>query len=69
MVVIKLQKTLDKLDKTKYWLSKESGIAENNIYKMCKGESKQIKLETIDRLIKVLDCELTDIIEYIPDKE
>lgn len=67
MVVIKLQQELDKQSKSKYWISKKTGIAENNIYKICKGESKQIKLDTLNKLIEALDCDLTDIIEYIPD--
>ena len=67
MITFKLKDALAKNEKTRYWLSKETGIDNNTLGKIYNGESKQIKTETLDKICKALNCPLTDIIEYIPD--
>ena len=60
--------TLDKLlaskDKTKYWLSKQTGIDNNTLGKIFSNEAKQIKLETLEKICTVLECNLSDLIEW-----
>lgn len=70
MIIFKLDKTLADLGISKYRLSKDTGIAENAIYKICNNKSSQIKLETLDKIMKALKevnnyIELKDIIEYV----
>lgn len=50
-----------KLNKTK--LSEMAGITTNEMAKMGKEES--VRMETIIKICKVLDCKLDDIIEMI----
>lgn len=43
-------------------LSKESGIAYANCYKIWSGQQKMISLDTLDRLCGALGCEPGDIL-------
>jgi putative transcriptional regulator len=63
MIRFVLDKTLKNKDKTKYWLSKQTGIDNNTLAKIFNNQAKQIKLETLEKISLALDCELTDIIE------
>jgi DNA-binding Xre family transcriptional regulator len=47
-------------------LSKESGVAYSNCYKLWNGQHKMISLDTIDRLCDALKCEPGDIIVKVP---
>ena len=67
MVVFKLDKILHKMNKTRYWLSKETGIDNNTLAKIYNNESKQIKLETLEKICVALDCNITDLIEIKKD--
>lgn len=67
MVNFKLDKILEVREKTKYWLSKETGIDNNTLGKIYNNEAKQIKKETIDKICKALDCKVQDLIEYEED--
>lgn len=69
MINFILDKELKKKDKTRYWLSKQTGIDNNTLGKIYNNESKQIKIETIEKICKALDCNLTDIIEFVEDEE
>lgn len=64
MVIFKLDIVLESRGKTKYWLSKETGIDNNTLGKIYNNEAKQIKKETIDKICKALDCKVEELIEY-----
>lgn len=49
-----------KINKTQ--LSEKAGITTNEMAKM--GKNEMVKMETLVRICKVLDCTLDDIIEY-----
>lgn len=59
-----LDKVLENKKKTKYWLSKQTGIDNNTLSKICKNEAKQTRVETLVKICVVLDCELTEIITF-----
>jgi len=67
MIIFKLEQILHKINKTRYWLSKETGIDNNTLAKIYKNESKQIKLETMEKICIALDCNITDLIELKKD--
>jgi DNA-binding Xre family transcriptional regulator len=47
-------------------LSKESGVAYSNCYKLWNGQHKMISLDTLDRLCEALGCEPGDILVKVP---
>lgn len=69
MVIFELDKVLNRKNKTRYWLAKTTGIDNNTITKIFNNDSKQIKLETIDRICTALDCEVQDIIKHYPNTQ
>jgi len=64
MISFILDKILNEKELTRYWLSKQTGIDANTIDKIYKNTAKQIQLETLDKIIKALNCDLSDILEY-----
>lgn len=55
--------TLIKKNITEYNLIYKQGMSANTLYRMKKGEA--ITTKTLDELCQILDCEVSDIIEYI----
>ena len=49
-----------KINKTQ--LSEKAGITTNEMAKM--GKNEMVKMETLVRICKVLDCTVDDIVEY-----
>jgi putative transcriptional regulator len=68
MVKIKVNDILDKKNLSVYYLSKKTEISYNNLSKLIKGETRSISFEIIDKICSALDCEVGDIIEYVPDE-
>lgn len=60
MIKFKLKELLEEKDKTRYWLCKETRIDQKAIDKIYKNQTTQIKLETIIKITKALNCELND---------
>jgi len=67
MLKFQLDKILIYKMKTKYWLSKQTGIDNNTLAKIYNNKSKQIRLETLDKICDSLHCELSDLIKYVPN--
>ena len=63
MLSLKVGKILEKQNKTMYWLSKQTGIAQHQIIKICKGQTSRIEFETLEKICKVLDCSINDLFE------
>ncbi len=59
-------KTLLSKGVTEYHLIYKEGISANIIHRMKHG--KNITLKTLDTLCFVLDCDVSDIIEYVKDE-
>lgn len=67
MIKIKILEQLEKIDKSIYWLAKETGISQNSMGKIVKGETTAIRYDSLDAICRVLKCQTVDIIEYIED--
>ncbi|MBE5765821.1 MAG: XRE family transcriptional regulator [Clostridiales bacterium] len=52
---------------TEYNLIFKQGISANTLHRMKHGEA--ISTKTLNALCEILDCKVSDIIEYIPDTE
>ena len=50
---------------TKYYLTSKCGFSPSMITRLKRNQS--VTIDTIDRLCKILDCEISDIATYIPD--
>lgn len=61
-----LWKTMERRGATTYTLQVMGGISSSTIRRLKAGES--ISTNTLDALCKVLDCDLTDIVEYLPEQ-
>lgn len=50
-------------------LSEKLDITMANVSILKNGKAKAIKLDTLSKLCKALDCQPGDLLEYRPDKE
>ena len=62
MISLNLNQLLKDQNKTAYWLSQQTGIAPNNVGKIVNGETKNIRLDTIEKICKALNCTPGDLI-------
>ena len=61
MLSLKINKILEEQDKTPYWLGKQTGISQNNILKICNGETSTIRFDTLEKICKALNCSINDL--------
>ena len=59
--------TMRRQKATTYTLQVKGGISSSTIRRIKAGES--ISTNSLDALCKILDCTISDIIEYLPDHE
>ena len=50
-------------------LSERVGITMANISILKNGKAKAVKLDTLNKICKALNCQPGDILEYVPDEE
>ena len=60
-------RTLKEKNISIYALVQKKGINANTIN--CIKKAKSITTYTLDNLCKALDCQISDIVEYLPDEE
>ena len=56
-----LYTSLDQEGKTRYWLVKQMGTDYATVNKICDNASKSVRIDTLERLMKALDCEVQDL--------
>ena len=61
MLSLKVNEILEKQGKTPYWLGKQTRISQNNIGKICNGETSTIRFDTIEKICKALNCSINDL--------
>ncbi|WP_066715907.1 helix-turn-helix domain-containing protein [Clostridium sp. Marseille-P299] len=49
-------------------LSERVGITMANISILKNGKAKAVRLETLDKICEILECQPGDILEYVSDK-
>jgi putative transcriptional regulator len=69
MIVINVDVMLAKRKMSVTELSNRVGITMTNISILENGKAKAIKLETLNKICVVLECQPGDILEYVPDDE
>jgi len=61
-----LWETMERRGATTYTLQVKGGISSSTIRRMKAGES--VSTNTLEALCKLLNCSLSDIVEYFPDE-
>ena len=59
--------TMERLGASTYTLQVKGGISSSTVRRLKAGES--VSTNTLDALCKILNCEIDDIIEYVPAEE
>ena len=62
-----LWKTMKECGATTYTLQVKGQISSSTIRRLKAGES--VSTNTLDALCKILHCDLSDIVAYLPDEE
>ncbi len=62
-----LWKTMERRGATTYTLQVKGSISSSTIRRLKSGES--VSTNTLDALCTLLECDLSDILEYHPDKK
>ena len=61
-----LWKTMAEKSATTYTLRMKGGISGSTLLRLQANES--VSTNTLDAICRILDCSLSDIAEYVPDK-
>jgi len=68
MIIINIDVMLAKRKMRSKELAEGIGITEQNLSILKTGKAKAIRLETIDAICKILNCQPGDILEYRVDE-
>lgn len=69
MIVVRIDVMLAKRKMSVTELAGKVGITIANLSILKNGRAKAVRLETLDKLCKALDCQPGDILEFVPDEE
>lgn len=61
-----LWETMEKRKATTYTLQNKGQVSSSTVRRLKAGES--VSTNTLDALCRLLECEISDIIEYLPDQ-
>ena len=69
MIVINLDVMLAKRKMSVSELSERLGITMANVSILKNNKAKAIKLETLNKICDILECQPGDVLEFVPDEE
>jgi putative transcriptional regulator len=69
MIIINVDVMLARRKMSVTELSQKVGITMANISILKNGKAKAIKIDTLNKICKALDCQPGDILEWQPDEE
>ena len=69
MIKFKTKVLLAMREMTQKELAEKTGIRPPTISAICTGSVKQLPIEALNKICKVLECQPADIMEYIEDEE
>lgn len=50
-------------------LAKAASVSKTTIYSMYHDRAQRVDLDVMDRICKALDCDIPDLLSYVPDSE
>ena len=68
MIRVNIDIMLAKRKMTSTQLSEQIGITLPNLSILKTGKAKAIRFSTLDAICKALDCNVADILEFVPDE-
>lgn len=68
-IIINIDVMLAKRKMSVTELSQKLDITMANVSILKNGKAKAIRLETLNKLCEILDCQPADLLEYRPDEE
>lgn len=68
MIKITLSRKLGELRITQSELSRATGIRPNTINDLYHDMAERVSLEHLDKICEALDCDVSEIVEYAPNK-
>lgn len=69
MIKIHLSRLLGEKRWTQADLSRKTGIRANTISELYNELVERVNLEHLDKICEVLECDIEDILEHIPNKK
>ena len=69
MIKVKLSDLLGKHKMTQKALAEEANIRPATVSKMYYEEVKRIDIKHLNNICKVFSCEISELLEYIPDEK
>ena len=69
MIKFKLKVMLAMRDMTQKELAERTGIRPPTISAICVGSVKQLPIEALNKICKVLDCQPADLMEFVKEIE
>lgn len=69
MIKIHLSRLLGERKWTQKYLAEVTGIRPSTINQYFHEFADRINLEHLDRICEAMDCSITDLLEYIPNKQ
>lgn len=67
MIVVRIDVMLAKRKMSVTELSEKVGITMANLSILKNGKAKAVRLETLEKLCRALDCQPGDLLEYVED--
>lgn len=68
MIKFKTAVILKDREMTQKELAEKTGVRPDTISKMCTGKARQVPVNVLDAICKVLKCQPGDLMVYIPDE-
>ncbi|MDE7191676.1 MAG: helix-turn-helix transcriptional regulator [Clostridia bacterium] len=69
MIVINIDVMLAKRKMSVTQFADKMGFTMANVSLLKNGKVKAIKISTLDKICEILDCQPSDILEYVSDKK
>ena len=69
MIIVNIEVMLARRKMRVSELAEHLGITLANVSILKNGHAKAIRVETLNKLCKALDCQPGDLFEYVPDPE
>ena len=61
VIEIRVDKLLQELGRSFYWLAKETGISHTTLWRLKKGRARGINFETLGKICSALGCQPGDV--------
>ena len=68
MIKFKVKVMLAVREMTQKDLAQKTGIRPPTISAICTGSIKHLPVDALDKICTVLDCQPSDLMEYVPDE-